>query len=138
MHTLSKEIVDTARQCLGTKFHHQGRLPGVGLDCAGLPIHVAKTLHLPHVDSTGYGMNPTGELESLVSGVALPISPWEVGDILMFWYGEPNKITHLAIATPIGIIHTYRTVRKVVEHRIDEFWEKRFVKAFRFKERTEL
>ncbi len=31
--------IAAARTCLGTPFHHQGRAPGVGLDCIGLDHH---------------------------------------------------------------------------------------------------
>jgi hypothetical protein len=35
-------IVQHVRTCKGTPFQHQGRLPGVGLDCIGLAIEAAK------------------------------------------------------------------------------------------------
>ena len=34
----NKNMIAAARACLGTPFHHQGRMPGVGLDCIGLVI----------------------------------------------------------------------------------------------------
>src|SRR5438034_10631009 len=38
------EVVERARACIGTPFRHQGRLPGRGLDCVGIVIHVANAL----------------------------------------------------------------------------------------------
>ena len=37
----SADIIAIARACLGTPFRHQGRIPGVALDCAGLVVAVA-------------------------------------------------------------------------------------------------
>ncbi len=33
-----EDFVRVARSYIGTPFHHQGRLPGVGLDCAGVIV----------------------------------------------------------------------------------------------------
>jgi len=41
-----EDIVKVARSYLGTPFHHLGRLPGVGLDCAGLLVCCARELGL--------------------------------------------------------------------------------------------
>ena len=38
------EVIRIARSYINTKFHHMGRKPGVGLDCAGVPICVAREL----------------------------------------------------------------------------------------------
>ncbi len=42
MSTSGSDVVRTARTWLGTPYHHQGRLKGVGVDCAGLLIGVAQ------------------------------------------------------------------------------------------------
>lgn len=51
-----------ARALIGTPFHHQGRSPGVGMDCAGVPITVARALGIvaPVFDVTGYARIPDG------------------------------------------------------------------------------
>lgn len=56
------EIVRVARSYLGTKFHHRGRLPGVGLDCAGVLICTSRELHLvaPEFDLPAYTSSPDG------------------------------------------------------------------------------
>lgn len=55
-------IVEQARACLGTPFHHLGRQPGVGLDCAGLIICVARSLGVvaPDFDVPVYARQPDG------------------------------------------------------------------------------
>ncbi len=47
------EVVRVARTWLGTPYHHQGRVKGAGVDCAGLSVGVAKELGLSDVDVTG-------------------------------------------------------------------------------------
>ena len=41
-----EDVVREAKTWLGTPFHHQGRLKGVGVDCAGVIVCVAKELKL--------------------------------------------------------------------------------------------
>lgn len=43
---MKNDIVKTAREWLGTPFHHQARVKGVGVDCVGLLIGVARELKL--------------------------------------------------------------------------------------------
>ena len=52
------KLVETALTYLGTPFRHQGRTPGIGLDCAGLIICSANESGY-HVDApTVYGRRP--------------------------------------------------------------------------------
>lgn len=39
-----EQIVAEARSLIGTPFQHQARLPGIGIDCAGVVIVVARRL----------------------------------------------------------------------------------------------
>lgn len=56
------DIVAQARAYIGTPFHHMGRQPGVGLDCAGLLVCVARALGLvaPDFDVPAYTPTPDG------------------------------------------------------------------------------
>ena len=56
------DAVRVARTYIGTPFHHMGRLPGVGLDCAGLLVCVARELKLvaPDFDTPAYAPTPDG------------------------------------------------------------------------------
>ncbi|GER07176.1 hypothetical protein GCM10007972_18040 [Iodidimonas muriae] len=130
---MADEIVTAARRWLGTPFHHQGRVRGVGVDCAGLVIGVARELDLMCIDVTGYGHRPDDtEMERLVRAhlTEIPLAEAGLGDVLLLLIdGRPQ---HLAIRTDIGMIHAYAPARKVVEHRIDDSWASRIVAAFRF------
>lgn len=59
-----KQILSVARSYRGTRFQHQGRLPGIGLDCAGVLICVARAIGYvaPDFDVTGYARRPSGDL----------------------------------------------------------------------------
>ena len=131
-------IVAEAREYLGTKFQHQARLKGIGCDCAGLIVGVAKTLGLTAFDLLGYAPIPDGATlkKSCQENMReIPLAEIKAGDVLLFRFqAEP---THLAIVAdyPAGgfsIIHSYAPSRKVVEARLDDVWIKRIVAAYRF------
>ncbi|MBK8745664.1 MAG: peptidase P60, partial [Propionivibrio sp.] len=41
---MTAAILAAARACIGTPFVHQGRIPGLALDCAGLVVAVAQAI----------------------------------------------------------------------------------------------
>ncbi len=130
------EIVAYARECVGTPFHHQGRVCGVGLDCAGVVCHVAERGGIPYDTIINYGRRPnSGQLESIANSqekleqVQGELKP---GDILLIRFGKDPQ--HLAVYTGNSIIHAYETVKKCVEHGLDEQWKKRIVSVYRLKE----
>lgn len=128
------DIVDAARKYIGTPFRHQGRLPGVALDCAGLFIQICLDLGFSPVDSKGYGRNPyKGMLETHADNQEfmrrIPISEMAAGDILLMRFsGNPQ---HVAIHAGENIIHAYEHAGKVVEHRMADVWRARVVRAYR-------
>ena len=128
------EAIIAARACLGTRFRHQGRLAGIGLDCVGLIVHVARALGLGDYDYTDYGRLPhAGMLERHLALAGLnPIaaSAARPADVLLFCFdAEPQ---HVALMSEHGMIHAYLLARSVVEHRIDDIWAARCSAAYRF------
>lgn len=129
------EIVAAARSCLDTPFKHQGRVPGVGIDCAGLGVHVMYSLGLPYKDLRGYGPIPhEGRLKAILdmqpSFERIKKEQSEAGDILLIRIGK--NPSHVAIQTgPESIIHAYQVVGRVVEHRMDAEWRKSIISAYR-------
>lgn len=112
-------IVAIARGYVGTPFRHQGRIPGLALDCAGVVVCVAKELGLEgEFTEVPYGKHPHGgTLQRLCDAHMDRVSLYGAGDVLlMAWEFEPQ---HLAIVSDIGIIHSYAKAKKVVEHRLD-------------------
>ncbi|GAB4511253.1 MAG: peptidase [Roseibium sp.] len=128
-----EDIVAAARRWLGTPFHHQGRVRGVGVDCAGLVIGAARELGIMDIDVTGYGHRPDDEeMERLVRAhlAEIPLAEAAPGDVLLILIDRRPQ--HLAIRSDVGMIHAYAPARKVVEHRIDAVWAARIHAAFRF------
>ena len=141
----SNKIVIQARTWLGTPFHHQARLKGKGCDCLGLVIGVVDELELKDkngirlaaYDEVTYSKEPNGEYltEKLLSLLdEVPLQEAGAGDLALFKMG--NNPQHLAILSDyeggLGMIHCYAQARRVVEHRLDEDWQKKIVKVFRF------
>jgi len=129
-------IIAAARACLGTPFVHQGRIPGVALDCAGLLIAVAQAIGADYHDVLGYGPHPCGGLleQALDDQPCLepvPIAQRSAGDLLLMRFdAEPQ---HLAVFTGETIIHAYSNVGEVCEHRLASVWAARIVRIYRFR-----
>jgi len=65
--TTHADIVRVARTYLDTPFHHMGRLPGVGLDCAGLLVCCARELGLVASDFDVPAYIPTPDGRQLIA-----------------------------------------------------------------------
>ena len=130
------DILDAARALIGTPFRHQGRIPHIALDCAGLVVAVARAVGADYVDQTGYSRSPSGGLlESALDGqpgiARIAIGERAPGDVLLMRFsGDPQ---HLAIFGSGTIIHAYEAVGEVCEHDMTPNWARRIVRAYRFK-----
>lgn len=129
------QIIAAARACLKTPFAHQGRLPGVALDCAGLVVAVARALEIDHLDFPGYGRRPANgqlkaaldaqpELREVSASAILP------GDILLMAFEREPQ--HLAIYAGATLIHSWAAPGEVCEHDFSEIWQRRTIAAYRF------
>ncbi len=127
-------LIAAARECLDTPFAHQGRILGRALDCAGVAVHAARRCGQDVNEPAAYGRLPNNAMlewwldqQSFLERAALPAA----GDLLLMRFtGEPQ---HLALYTGTTIIHAYEAVGRVVEHRLDDKWRRRIVRAYRFK-----
>lgn len=129
------DILTYARTFIGTPYHHQGRVPGVGLDCIGVLTCVCKRFGLTDHDMIGYSRSPDGmTLEREFAGNMVPIKLGEVqpGDVITFWVRRPQLIQHAGIATDVGILHTWAQSLGVVEHHLDTRWRKRIACCYQF------
>lgn len=134
-------VVAAARVLLGTPFHHQGRSPGVGIDCAGVPIVVARTLGLvaPDFDVTGYPAAPDGISLRAYCHDYMSRWAWEEpgGVVLVSWRDGPPQ--HLGIVaehesgTGLSIIHADSIRQRcVIETRLEWGRYMRRVACYRF------
>lgn len=135
--TTKAEVVAQARTWITTPtpYVHQGRLKGVGVDCVGFPICVARELGLvaPDFDINGYAREPDGTLMPLARQYMKEIS-LEVmapGDIIVL--AMPTNPRHFGILGDyrhggLSIIHAYG--KQVIETRLMQTTILRFVAAF--------
>ncbi|MBT2326133.1 hypothetical protein J7E62_27775 [Variovorax paradoxus] len=134
------DIVAIARETLGTPYQHQQRIAGLALDCAGVPVHVAKRLGMSFEDVVGYGRLPVPEEMKRAldnSLVRVPKPQMQPGDVA--WLRFQAEPQHFGILGdyPYGglsLIHAYNGVGhdKVGEHRLDATWLARVVGVWRF------
>ena len=130
----SQRVIQIARDCIGTPFQHQARVPGIGLDCAGVLVHVLQSLDLPCIDERGYPRYPyRGLIKSILDSQpslrSIPRSELAAGDwLLMRFKIEPQ---HVALFTGSTMIHAYSGSGRVVEHSLDQVWKKRITHVYR-------
>lgn len=138
-------IVSAARSWIGTPYRHQHRERGVGVDCAGLVIGVARQLCLvpPDFDISGYSRQPDGSLlghceQWMAAGDRQDI---QIGDVLITRFAQDP--CHLGFAADyylsghLSMIHALcrRGGRgAVVEHRLDSTLRAKIVAVYRLQE----
>jgi cell wall-associated NlpC family hydrolase len=128
-------IVEVARSYADTPYHHCGRQKGLGVDCIGLVSGVATELGLTFHDLPAYSRQPDGvtlinEFNKCL--IRVPNDQLQCGDVMVFWFTKRNMPTHAGIRTPVGMIHTYTSIGKVVEHAYNETWIKRLHCVYRY------
>jgi hypothetical protein len=148
-------IVAEARRHEGTRWKHQGRLPGVALDCIGLLVVVGRGLGVPLEDRDDYGPCPNprrfvaqlaAQLDRVSGSDPLSLEPdpgaadvARAGDWLAIFFeggdGKRRRRTpqHIALRTDYGLIHTDGDIGKVTEHTFDARWRSRVHSAWRLR-----
>lgn len=131
-------VVNAARAWVGTPFHHQARERGVGVDCVGLIIGVARDLGLvaEDFDVPVYGRMPDGV--SLMEAAHLHMTPvtfgnMRAGDVVVVSFDSHPQ--HFGILAPYqhgghAIIHAAQKHGRVVETRLMFHTAMRFEAAF--------
>lgn len=135
MTELQQRIVAAARACMDTQFRHQGRLPGKGLDCAGLCVVALRAAGVEMRDVKAYGRVPNeGRLQQAIDAQPglrrIALADADAGDVVLIRFGaEPSHVGILSAQD--CIIHAYERIGRVVEHRIDETLKLQIVAAWR-------
>lgn len=134
--TSRTEIVERARLYLETPFEHQGRLLGVGVDCAGLVIKVAHDLGLSAFDIDGYSDQPDeATFRATLREQMDPILLRELqpGDVITFHFGKERHMGIVSAVEPVRLIHAWSKVGKVAEHPVDPAMWLRVRGAYRYR-----
>lgn len=138
MTTFSHRFAEAVESYEGTPWHHQGRCPGVGLDCAGL---VACGLR-------DAGANPADKIDYPRQQDRREIQKWlethctlvegepEIGDICVFGVG--GHALHIGVRTSKGLTHAFlRDGYKegaVVIVDFERYWRSHLVSVWRYRE----
>lgn len=142
MSTLAQRLVDEARTWKGTSFLHQGRLKGLGVDCAGFIGEVARNVGIPVDIPSDYKPQEDGTVMMRLMSQHLDFietKDAQPGDVLALSEETgraPDVPRHLAFVTEVTektafIIHASR--HGVREHRMDSAWNRRVHSAWRIK-----
>ncbi len=132
------KIVEEARKFKGVPFKHQGRSRKQGIDCVGMLIILGEEngFYKESLENNRYSKNPeVFKIKETLDEILVPIDKdkFKEGDILLFRI--PFHPQHVGIVTDYsdqsyGIVQAYQTIGKVVEHRLDQKWIDRIVKAY--------
>lgn len=129
---------------LGTRFVHQGRKAGVGLDCIGVVGVIARDRGTPEGaaweadrSTHAYGRQPHPRLFSSVERFVDRIPPEDagLGDIVLTRINErdPQHFAIIVKLDPPYMIHASNSVGRVVENRLDQKWRSRILRAYRYR-----
>ena len=133
-------VIAAARSWLGTPYHDQASLRGVGCDCLGLARGVwrdvvgAEPQAIPPY-SRDWG--ETGVREVLAIGarammIEIPLSEIGTGALVLFRMAPRAIAKHVGILTaPDRFIHAYDRLG-VIEEALTTAWSRRIAFAFRF------
>lgn len=136
--TTGADVVRAARAHLGSPWVHQGRTPGVALDCAGLVICVARELGIvgSDWDINGYAPVPDGSMLRLADQHMQRISTLELGAVMvMATQADPQHVGIVADYRHGGwsIVHAHAMSQppRVVETRLMFARSLRLIGAYR-------
>jgi len=135
--TTRAEFVNEARRWVGTRWRHQGRTLGTGVDCVGIVTQTVRAVGpLPpevidrlESDVSGYARDATDMLRMTCDKYMrrVPASEAQPGDVILIRFnGKPQHIAILSEhAGESYLIHALGLARRVVEQRFDSVWRAR-------------
>lgn len=136
----AEKIVCIARSWIGTPYHHQASLKGVGTDCLGLVRGLWREVHgtdpeMPPAYSRDWA-EANGRETMLEAArrhlVEIAVEDAGPGDVLIF------RLRQGTVAKHAGIVATHETMihamegRPVSEVPLGRWWRRRVAAAFRF------
>ncbi len=134
------DIIAEARGWIGTPYHHQASLNGVGADCLGLVRGVWRSLHgrdaeLPPAYSRDWAEASGCETLLAAAGRHLEVRTTDAmlpGDILIFRFRADVPAKHAGIlATPTTFVHAMEGAA-ACEVPLGHWWRRRIAGVFAF------
>ena len=136
-------VIDTARGWLGTPYHDQASLRGVGCDCLGLARGVWREVVGPEpfpIPPYSRDWGESGPREVLAEGarrmmIEVPVADAPPGALVLFRMKPRAIAKHVGILTgPASFIHAYERLG-VIEQALTPPWRRRVAFAFLFPQR---
>jgi len=117
---IRERIVAEARTWLGTPYHHQGKVKGVGVDCAMILVDVYRQVGLiPEIDPRPYP--PDWHLHrdeerylGWVQQYGKEVETPKPGDVVLFKFGRCLSHGGIVVDWPV-IIHSYYGIGVIYE-----------------------
>lgn len=138
--TQDDRVVALARQWIGTPYHHQASLLGVGCDCLGLVRGVFAARHgYPAEEPPPYASDwaESDGRETMLAAAARHLLPCPLDDLVpgrvVVFRLKPGCVAkHVAIlATPSTMIHAIENA-PVAEVSFSPWWRRRVAAVFAF------
>lgn len=131
-------VVAEARRWIGTPYHPQASLHGVGCDCLGLARGVWRALAGPEplpVPAYGPHWGESAGRELLLEAMRAVMREIEVADagegaLVLMRMGRSNLSRHLGFLTGAGSIVHARERLGVIEEPLTQGWVRRITHAF--------
>lgn len=139
---MTDEIVRAARSWLGTPYHHQASVKGVGADCLGLVRGVYREICGHDAEAPPPYSRDWAEangIETMLEAagrhlVPVPAASLGAGHVIVFRLSAGMVAKHAAIATsPQTMIHAMEGA-PVAEVALSSWWRRRIAAVYRFPE----
>lgn len=140
MAKINDRVVELARTWLGTPYHHQASVKGVGVDCIGLVRGVYRELYgFEPSEKLNYSMDwgDANRHEGLIAvGIKYlePVALSDIvpGNVILIRWKDDRVAKHCMLVSGINrAIHAYNR-SPVAEIHLSEWWRQRIVQAFAF------
>lgn len=144
MSQLNIDVVEVARDWVGTPYRHQSATKGAGCDCLGLIVGVwrelfgERKLELPPYSSSWRDKTHAARLHALAEThlVRLEETNLKSGQVVLLQMHNGLPAKHCAILSASDrFIHAQERIG-VVEVPISNWWRRRIVAQFEFSERA--
>lgn len=136
--TWRQAVVERALSYVGTPYLHQGRLPGLGLDCYGVVGCAFREAGCALPMRADYSEAPSqAELYRWIDTHFAHISATNLcpGDVLVFrMVVEAQHMALVVDINPVSLVHAYRRVGRVVRHDLVAPWSGLLMSAHALKD----
>jgi NlpC/P60 family putative phage cell wall peptidase len=136
----TEEVLRITRTWLGTPYHHQASLKGIGTDCVGLVRGVYRELYgveAPHLINYSVDWGDANGNEQMVEAAnkflePVPLDQLDAGVVALMRWKEARVAKHCMILTgKRTAIHAYNRA-PVTEIDLNDWWLNKLVYAYVF------